>query len=98
MCACPALGYMTRWCPFAGDLQGLKLALVVAVPVSVLVGRLLEQRATIRALKFRTRYFEDKLDNVIQTLDIDQLMRLDEEIESDLEFFRIAKTSLKDTL
>jgi hypothetical protein len=78
--------------------KDLKVALAVAVPVTVTVGYILELRIKLRASRFRAKYMEEKLNSCLELLDPEQLEKIGAEVDADIEFFTMAKTTLKDVL
>lgn len=78
--------------------QGVKVAVAVAIPVTITFGYIVELRHRNLSLKWRARYMEEKLNSVLLLLTPEQLERIGDEVDSDIEFFSMAKTTLKDIL
>lgn len=76
----------------------LKVALAIAIPTAVATGHILAQRRTIRGLEVSKRYYAEKLDSALTKLTPEKLEEMSQEVDSDVTFFEMAKTTLKDTL
>ena len=79
-------------------LKKFKVGIAVAVPVAVVGGYILKQRCKLRAAAFRANYMEEKLNSCLELLDPEQLEKMSAEVDTDIEFFTMAKTTLKDVL
>lgn len=76
----------------------LKLGLGAAVAAGVVGGYIFELRTQLRAMEFRAKYMEQKLNSALTKLTPEKLEEISAEVDKDIAFFHIAKTTLKDTL
>lgn len=78
--------------------RDLKVALAIAIPTAVATGHILAQRRQIRGLEVSKRYYVEKLDSALNKLSPEALQELSEEVDSDVTFYEMSQTTLKDTL
>jgi hypothetical protein len=78
--------------------QQLKVATAIIIPVGVAVQVFLEQRVIIKGLEHRASYYAEKLDSALRMLSPEDLEKLADEVDKDIEFFHLSQTTLKDVL
>ena len=78
--------------------QDLKVALAIAIPTAVATGHILAMHQKVRGLEVSKKYYAEKLDSAINKLTPEALHELSEEVDSDVTFYEMSQTTLKDTL
>lgn len=76
----------------------IKVVAAVAIPVAITTGYILQLQAKLKGSRRKADWYEEKLINVFKMLSTEQLQQIGDEIDMDIAFFMMTKSTLKDTM